>query len=95
VRWIKRIEREAMADKQFVAMSRIEFADRFEGQVFHVGTHEDCKKVQDMIPAVMVKGDEQLISTAICAIPMPDSYELEPGVLYTWKKEAEVVSEGT
>lgn len=79
-----------MADKQvFVCMSRIEFADRFEGQVYHVGDVGECRKVQDLIPAVMVKGDEKPLSTNMCVIPMPEEYELKPGIIYTWRKEQE------
>ena len=35
----------------------LEYEDRFEGQILHVGDKESCEQVRDMLPAIAINGE--------------------------------------
>ena len=47
---------------EFILLTKIEFHDRYEGQILHVGTAEECEVIQDSMPAIFNKGAELIIS---------------------------------
>ena len=73
----------------FVCMTRIERSDCIEGQVYHIGTLDECKKIQGEIPAIAISDDRPVLDTHICVFPMPEDIALETGKLYRWPKPTE------
>ena len=55
----------------------LEFSDRLEGQILAVGTEEECEHLRDMVPAIIVKGEDETPENAHVAI-MPQG-DLFPG----------------
>ena len=59
-------------EKQFICTTKIEFADRFEGQVLHIGERETCLELRDAIPAIAVENDEPVLSSHIVVSPLDE-----------------------
>ena len=72
---------------EFICSTVIEFSDRLEGQVMHIGDEKSCRGVADMIPAVSVSGDETPISARVVVAPAEDFEGIENGGLWRWKKD--------
>ena len=66
----------------------IEFEDRFEGQILHVGTRDDCETVRDAIPAVAVKGDDQALRADAVVAETKGDEALTAGTLWIHRKPA-------
>jgi hypothetical protein len=63
---------------QFILTSVLEFADRLEGQVFHIGTIEECEKMADSVDALFYSGGDEVLSSGFKWFPK-SAYELSLG----------------
>ena len=57
----------------------LEFEDRFEGQILHVGTKEACEKVRDAIPGVAIKSGESPLRADLVVGPTNGDADLTAG----------------
>lgn len=65
--------------KQFLCTTKIEFADRFEGQILHIGERDKCLELRDAIPAIAVENDEPVLSSHIIVGPFDEFPPAEDG----------------
>lgn len=73
----------------YMLTSVLEFADRLEGQVYHVGTKEDCERVQSLIPAISYNGDDVVLAawTTVDQIKPERTDDVHAGTLWRVPKE--------
>ena len=64
----------------------LEYEDRYEGQILHVGTRDDCETVRDTIPAVAVNGDEPAIRAYTVVAETGGDESLTAGALWFYRK---------
>ena len=69
---------------EFLTTTCLEFEDRFEGQILHVGDKASCHEVPSLLHGIGYSGTETLLSSRILVIPNDD--KLEPGHLWRHKK---------
>jgi hypothetical protein len=67
-----------MNESDFILTSVLEFPDRYEGQVFHRGTQEDCIKTANIITALSYSGSERILSSRLQQIPA-SQFDLKNG----------------
>ena len=51
--------------EEFICTTRLEYADRFEGQIIYKGDQESCENIANSIPAIAVSGGETPIEAAV------------------------------
>jgi len=54
---------------EHVVTSCLEFADRYEGQIYYVGDKDSCKDVAGLFSAVSYSGDEDVLNCHMLIIP--------------------------
>jgi hypothetical protein len=64
---------------EYVLTTVLEFADRAEGQVLHRGTQDECRKLSDMMPAVMLTGGGESPSSARHLIVRAAEFDMPAG----------------
>ena len=71
---------------EYVLTTVLEFSDRAEGQVLHRGTKEDCHKLSDMMPAVMLSGAQKAPQSARHLIVRATDFDLQAGELWRCRR---------
>ena len=74
---------------EFIVATCLEFEDRLEGQILHVGDEESCQKTSKLISAISYSGNETILSSRLLVIP--NDHKFEPGQL--WRHEKTVQPE--
>ena len=64
---------------EYVLTTVLEFADRAEGQVLHRGTQDECRKLSDMMPAVMLTGGGESPTSARHLIVRAAEFDMPAG----------------
>jgi hypothetical protein len=64
---------------EYVLTTVLEFADRAEGKVLHRGTQDDCRKLSDMMPAMMLTGGGESPSSARHLIVRAAEFDMPAG----------------
>ena len=70
----------------YLCTTILEYEDRFEGQILHVGDKETCESVQKMLPAVAVQ--DSPIRADMVVAPHKDFDNLECGSFWQYLKKA-------
>lgn len=70
-------------DDVFLCTTMLEYADRYEGQVLHVGDKESCERVSKDIPCLVV--GELALASHIVVIPRAGHEDIVPGTF--WRNE--------
>lgn len=73
----------------FVLTTCLEFADRYEGQIFHVGSVDECRSLADAIPAICYSGGETILNSGFKLIPLAEFDNAENGLCWTCPKAAQ------
>lgn len=63
----------------------LQFKDRLEGQILHVGSFEECDKVAKAISAVAYTGPEQILEATLSVREIPAEAEWIPETGEYWK----------
>lgn len=70
-----------MSADEYLLTTVIDFSDRAEGQVLCRGTREECEKLSDLMPAMMVSGETPLRARHLI-VRVADFVDLPAG--YSW-----------
>ena len=54
----------------YLCTTFLEFSDRCEGQILGIGTEEECRKLRDLVPAVIIKDGDTPESAHVIVAPL-------------------------
>lgn len=77
---------EGLGDDEYVLTTVLEFSDRAEGQVLHRGTKDECHKLSDMMPAVVLSGAQEVPQSARHMIVRATDFDLKAGELWRCRR---------
>ena len=73
---------------EHIATTYLEFADRFEGLVLHVGDEESCVRTAELLSGLSYSGKETVLRGGVKVLQRDKFHNLEAGQKWNMPKPA-------